>query len=352
MGIGLPKIEIEFTKLAVSAIERSMRGVVAIIVRDTKTVMKVYKGIEEIKTGDFSATNIKHIKEGFHGTPASVIVVPIGAEAPVSDALNVLKGMYFNYLAMPESVAADVTDIVAFVKGQYANKKKIYKAVVANNSADHEGIINFITTGIKMKDGTTKTTEEFTVRLASVFAGLPFTRSATYHAFLDVASIDEIDDPDQAVNNGELILINDGRKIKIGRAVNSLVTYTSEKTVDFSKIRIIEILDMIREDIRMTFEDHYVGKYENSYVNKQMFVTAVNAYFKGLTFERVLEAEFDNKARISVSGQRQYLESIGQDTTKITDAQIVRANTGSNVFLAGNLSVLDAMEDLKFAIGL
>ncbi len=351
--MGLPKIEIVFRTLAVSAIARSMRGIVALIVRDTKTEMKIYKGIEEVKDTDFNAANIKHIKEAFYGTPSKVIAVPIAADGPVSEALTVLKGMYWNYLAMPEATAADVTDIVAFIKGQRTLKKKIFKAVLPNATGpDHEGIINFTTTGIKMKDGTDMTTEAFCVRLASVFAGLPFTRSATYYVFPDVASIHEIDDPDAAIDGGELILINDGKKVKIGRAVNSLVTFTAEKSKSFSKIRIVEIMDMILEDIRMTYEDEYVGKYPNSFQNKLMFVTAVNAYFQELIIENVLEREGENRARIDAAAQKQYLESIGKDTSEMSEGQILRANTSSNVYLAGNVSMLDAMEDLKFVIGL
>ncbi len=351
--MGLPKIEIVFKTLAVSAIARSMRGIVAVILRDTKTEMKIYKGIEEVKDTDFSAANIKHVKEAFYGTPSRVIVVPIGAEAPISEALTILKGMYWNYLSMPEATAADTSDIVAFVKGQRTLKKKIFKAVVANAiGPDHEGIINFTTTGIKMKDGTEKTTEEFTVRLASVFAGLPFTRSATYYVFPDVASIEEIDEPDEAIDSGQLILVNDGKKVKIGRAINSLVTFTAEKSKSFSKIRLVEIMDMILEDIRMTYEDEYVGKYPNSFQNKLMFVTAVNAYFQGLVIENVLEKEAENKARIDAAAHKLYLESVGKDTSEMTEGQLLRANTGSNVFLAGGVSALDAMEDLKFAIAI
>ncbi|WP_276912996.1 phage tail sheath C-terminal domain-containing protein [Aneurinibacillus aneurinilyticus] len=351
--MGLPKIEIVFRTLAVSAIARSMRGIVALIVRDTKTEMKIYKGIEEVKDTDFNAANIKRVKEAFYGTPSKVIVVPIGAEAPVSEALTILKGMYWNYLAMPEATAADTTDIVAFVKGQRTLKKKIFKAVVANATGpDHEGIINFTTTGIKMKDGTEKTTEEFTVRLASVFAGLPFTRSATYYVFPDVASIEEIDDPDEAIDSGQLILVNDGKKVKIGRAVNSLVTFTAEKHQEFSKIRIVEILDMVLEDIRSTFEDEYVGKYVNSYINKLMFFRAVNAYFEELVTESVLEATGNNSAQIDVLAQKRYLESRGKDTSAMSEAEIKQANTGSNVFGSGSISALDAMEDLKFDIAI
>lgn len=350
--MGLPTIDIIFKTLAISAVTRSMRGVVALVLHDTKVGVTTYKGIEEVLDSHYSATNVKHVKEAFYAAPYRVIVVAIAAESPVSDALNQLKGMYFNYLAVPEATAAEVTDIATFIKSQRANNKKGFKAVLANSASDDEGIINFTTAGITLKDGTTMTTGAFTARLASVFATLPFTRSATYYAFSDVASITEIDDANETINAGELILVNDGRKVKIGRAVNSLVTFTADKSKDFSKIRIVEILDMIREDVRSTFEDEYVGKFPNSYVYKRLFATSVTAYFATMAIENALEREAVNRASISVEQQRLYLQSIGNNTDNMKEADILRANTGSNVFLDANISVLDAMEDLKFVISM
>ena len=61
------------------------------------------------------------------------------------------------------------------------------------------------------------------------------------------------------MDNGKLILINDGTKIKIARGVNSLTTTSDSKGDDFKKIKIMEAVDMIRDDIRTTFEDEFVG---------------------------------------------------------------------------------------------
>lgn len=345
-----PSISIIFQQLAASAVRRSQRGVVALVIRDAKTGVKVYKGIEDVKSVDFSAENIKYIKEAFYGTPYRVAVVAIAEVDEISVALDQLKTMYFNYLAIPVATAQENTDIAMFIKGQRANKKKIFKAVLCDSPSDHESIINFTTTGIKKADGTDMTSGAFSVRLASVFAGLPFTRSATYYEFADIASFNAIDDEDEAVDSGELVLLNDGKRIKLGRAVNSLTTFTATKTKSFSKIRIMEILDMIFEDIRSTFENDYTGKYVNSFQNKLLLVSAINAYFATLATQYVLEKEAVNRADISLEQTKLYLQGKGKDTDELTDAQIIRANTESNVFLDARISPLDAMEDLTLII--
>ena len=61
---------------------------------------------------------------------------------------------------------------------------------------------------------------------------------------------------------------------------------TEDKSDDFAKIKILEAVDMIRDDIRTTFEDEFVGKVENSYDNKIVFIAAVNKYFKDLAKPR------------------------------------------------------------------
>lgn len=53
---------------------------------------------------------------------------------------------------------------------------------------------------------------------------------------------------------------------------------------------------------------------------------------------------------INVAKQKQYLESIGVDTSEMDEQAIKEANTGSHVFLKGTISILDAIEDVDIFI--
>ena len=202
-------------------------------------------------------------------------------------------------------------------------------AVVANATApDCEGIVNLCVSGLTLEDGAMEA-KDYAVRVAALLAALPLTRSAA----------------------GKLIIVPGREGYRLGRAVNSLTTLTPDKAAPFQKIKIVEGIDLIRGDIAKAFESGYVGKVLNDYDNKLLLVTAINAYLKGLEGD-VLDKTADNRCFVSLSGQRSYLESRGTDTSEMKDTDILKANTGSQVFLEAKLTFCDAMEDLALVISM
>jgi hypothetical protein len=349
--MGLPEININFSSLAVSAIQRSQRGIVALILMDDTGVFdtKEYKTITDIDPLDWTADNLAYIEHAFLGIPSKIIVERLDADAALyTDALTRLAGKRFNYLAIPGIESLKVAAISTWLKAQRDNDKKTFKAVLPSSLSDHEGIINFTTGGIVVGDET-YTASEYTARIAGILAGLSLTRSATYFVLPEVESITESADADADVDDGMLILINDGEKIKIARGVNSLTTTTVSKGVDFKKIKIIEGHDLVKEDITRTFNDDYVGKINNSYDNQVLFITAANAYLSGIAGD-VLDPSADNTVGVHIEAQRASWLAQGTDVSELTDQEIKEKSFGSKVFLAGPLKFLDAVEDLQFNI--
>jgi len=357
--LGLPKINIEFNSLAVSAIERSMRGVVALILKDDTNDFKTkgYTGIEQIEEEDWTPENLDIIQKTFLGSPQLVFIERLSegleeGETSYNDALKRLKNKKFNYLAVPQiDENGDTSIISTWIQRQRDNNKKTFKAVLPHADADHEGIINFTTTGITVDDKE-YTTAEYTGRVAGALAALPFTRSATYLQFNEIDSIDEHENPNEAIDNGELILINDGENIKIGREVNSLTEITGNKTEDYQSIRVVEIMDLIKDDIRNVFENEYVGKVNNIYDNQVLFFRSVNAYFAGLAGDEILDANFDNRASVDVNAQRLAWEEIGTDTSNWDEQQVKNMSFKTNVFTAANVKIVQTIEDLDMQIAM
>lgn len=352
--MGLPEINIEFIGKAVTAIKRSQLGIVALILKDDVQTADslTYKSVEEVKTEQWSEDNLDYIQKTFMGTPSKIIIERLPTTAvDYNAALIRLNNKRFNYLAIPGIEEKDTTNIASWIKSKRTNQKKTFKAVLPNNDADHEGIINFTTSGIKVGDKD-YTTAEYTARIAGIMAGLPFTRSSTYFELNEVDAINELEDPDKAVDDGELILINDGENIKIGRGVNSLTTTTGSKTEDFKSIRIMEVQDMIKDDIAMTFDKYYVGKLNNIYDNQVLFIRSINAYFAGLGDQEILDPNFANKAEVHVRKQRLAWEGIGTDTSEWDDQKVREMSFKRNVFLGGNVKIVDAMEDLDLDIAI
>lgn len=148
-------------------------------------------------------------------------------------------------------------------------------------------------------------------------------------------------------------LYNDGERVVIARGVNSLTTVTEVETADLQKIKINAIQDQIEGDIYSTINKSYIGNYSNSYDNKCLLITAIKGYLRGLEATEGgkgwLKAD-SSTMEINVAKQKQYLESIGVDTSEMDEQAIKEANTGSHVFLKGTISILDAIEDVDIFI--
>ncbi len=356
--MGLPEILIEFKKKAETAVIRSRNGVVAAILLDTTksgdgNLSYKYNFEADIPKEDWSEKNLDYINKIFMGSPRRVIVERVQSEDEYDDALARLKNKQWNWLTVPEIADEKVESIKTWIVAQRA-AKKIFKAVLPSSETasnfNDEGIVEFATGGIKV--GTKSyTTAEYCARIAGLLAGLPMTESATYHVLAEVDGITESITPDNDIDAGKFILVDDGEKIKVGRGINSLHIISGDKTEDMKKIKIIEGMDLMRDDIRKTFEENYVGV-NNSYDNKILFIAAINNYFDILRDDGVLYDEFDNSADIDIAAQRKWLSEHSVDVSEMSDEQIRAARTGSYVFVQANVQFSDALEDLHFVINM
>lgn len=346
--MGLPEILIEFKAAASTAVSRSGNGIVALILRDAtnSTVSYSYTREAQIVKSHWTAANLDYLNKVFLGRPARVLVERIGAEDGYTAALDRLKNKRWNYLAIPD-LTEDGQEIADWIIAQ-REAKKTFKAVLPNYAADNEAIINFATEDIKV--GTkTYTAAQYCVRIAGLVAGMPLNASCTYSVLPEVESISESTNPNGDIDSGKLILINDGASIKIGRGVNSLTTINGSKTDDMKKIKIVEGMDLMRDDIRTSFEDNYIGV-ANSYDNKLLFINAVNVYLSGLVRDGVLYDAYNNTAYIDIDAQRRWLESKDPSYAGYSDEEIKKADTSSYVFAGCSVKFQDAIEDLAFSI--
>ena len=347
--MGLPEIFIAFETAAVSAVTRSARGAVALVLDDATPeapAVATYQSLADVPAGLFEEDNYRLMELVFLAAPAKVTVVRL-QDDDAQGAFAALDKLTYNWLAAP---CLESSLVVSYIKSRRESGKAV-KAVVANAAApDHEGIVNLCASGLVLDSGEIDAAD-YAVRIAGLLAALPLTRSATYAQLAEVVSCDSSEDPDAEIDAGKLILVQGRSGWRLGRAVNSLTTLTPAKAAPFQKIKIVEGIDLIQTDIATTFETGYIGKVLNDYDNKLLLVTAVNAYFKELEGD-VLDKTAENLCAVSLAGQKSYLEGQGTDTSGMEDAQILRANTGSQVFLEARLTFCDAMEDLSLEISM
>lgn len=347
--MGLPNIVVEFMTKANTAITRSERGIVCLVVNDaTKTdTLYAYRSVAEVVTEDWTTENLQVIKDAFHDGPTRVYVVRLTEEGTFADATATLNTLKINWLAF----TGEGQDAVAeYVKVRNAKKGAApIKAVVAGVAADDMHIVNFSNTAVK-RIGADADTEArlYLGRIAGLLAALSLEKTATYYIFDDLQSVTDVEDADGAVEAGKFVLFNDYGTVRVARAVNSATKVEKE---DMKKITIVEGMDLMREDIMATFKEQYVGQYKNTADNQAVFVAAVNGYFRTLGMRGVLNPDYANLAEIDVEAHREALVAAGNVEALDWDDAAVKNNPyRSYVYVKANVQFSDGIEDLEFKI--
>lgn len=398
--MGAPSIDICFIERAVSAVTRGERGIVMLWVKDTLPILAV-NPITVVTESDIpenlSKETVEQVKlamKGYINAPRKVLVYCMGTagttdvedtdtevtdtgttdtktiDAEYKAAMRAAETIRFDYLAIP-TVETDGKgeDVATWVKSMREQKKKKIKAVLPNVAADNEGIINFTTENIVRTETVTEkdgrktvvdvhyTTEQYCARIAGLIAGTPMTISCTYAPLSELSDCTRLTDNDTPVDKGEFIIFYDSEKVKVVRGVNSFVTTIDGKGDSFKKIKIVEAMDMINDDIVRTAQDSYLGKYANTYSNKCLLITAISSYFAQLKRDDIISSY---SIGLDADAIRFYLKGKGlkaslddgtlKEVDDCSDEEIITADTGASVFLTGRVKILDAIEDIKMPI--
>ena len=387
--LGMPSVNIAFIEAGIEAIQRSQRGIVALLLEeDTDTVTKLLTD----HIGSDGKTTIKAIKNPFtvyttddipdelsddnkdYITKASIGYVKSPYRVKVylmdkvtdetenaaadkfADALKTLATDRWDYLAIPTIVTAQCESVATWLKTNRENKGKRSKVVLPGYAADYEGVINFSNTKI-VTASKTYTGSQYTPRIAGLIACTPLTISATYAPLSEVIDCDRYteDENDEKVNNGEFFIWYDGEKFKMSRAMNSLVTTTQGKLEAYQTIKSVDIMDAIYDDIKKTAQDSYIGKYTNDYDNKQLLISAIMGYFKELEDGRLLQKDY-SEVDINVEKVRTYQLEHGlytkEELADMDDLAIKKLDTKKQVLLTAKIKILDAMEDIDLPINI
>lgn len=362
--MGAPQVNISFIEKAKTIFERAERGIVGLVLKDQVSEKEfTVQFIDDIPE-DLSEFNKEQIKLALKGNvtaPKKVVCYVMsengyGVDEMYKEAMKWIRKTKIHFLAVP-TVETDgmLSDMVQFVKDEVGkNKNRIMAIFPYSQTEDNENIIGCEFTAYTSEETHTATSgvytaEEYCSRIAGFIAGTPFTESITYGTLNDLSDCERLteEEKDTAVDAGKLILMHDGEKVKIVRGVNTFVSTTKTKSLSYKKIKIVNIMNLMFDDLRKTIQDQYIGKFNNDYDDKLILVTAVNSYFKNLINQSIITS---GEASIDIEAQRNYLIQSGVDTTEMTDQEILEANTGSIVYLKGTVGIPDAIEDVEFPI--
>lgn len=328
------------------------------IIKDTAPkVNPICVYTEKDVPSDISEENKEQIRlalKGYINTPSKILVYIIGEGEQVSyeEALKYFEFKKVNWLCCPNAVTDNQTEtLTEWVKGQREQKNRV-KMILPETPADDEGVINFATKSVTVGEKE-YTAEQFCSRIAGLLAGTPTTMSSTFAVLDDVTDCEKLNrqQADAAIDSGKFILYHDGEKIKVGRGVNSLSTVGAGKSHIWKKIKVVETMDMANDDLTLLLEDYYIGKYPNTYDNKCMAISASSDYLEELKRAGLLD---DYALDFDEEGIKDYLEKNKGFTRDEVEAMkrniLIQQNTDEKLFLAGRLSIVDALEDVHIEI--
>lgn len=360
--MGLPEISVYFKEKGIAAIESAKRGIILLLLNDASvqavTKYTVFDNDDIPET--LSEDNKKQIELaliGYQTTPYKIVVLAFpktGRTADINAKLKAAEALKFTYLVYPEATTEESTTIATWIKAQRTQKDNKVKAVLYKTAADNDGIINVTNEYFEVK--TKKYTgQQYLSRIAGLICGTPATIACTFAPLPEVTGVEFVDREtlDRRIDNGEFVVFDDGEKIKVARGVNSFVTTVQDKGKSFKKIKLVELMDMVHDDIKKTAEDNYLGKYANSYDNRCLLITAINGYFLELEANSLAE-KGKNNCSIDVEATKIYLMKNGRKTKEelkqMKEIDIKYENIGDNVFLTAEMSLLDAIETIKLPI--
>jgi len=225
-----------------------------------------------------------------------------------TDAMDAFETQTFNTLALDGISSSTIqTAFVTWVKqvraegkliqmvmgGSAANDIDATAVTIAtgrsNTDYDEAGIINVGVGGIL--DDVSYSSAMVACYVAGLIAGKNLNESVTYAPtpFSDVTRRWTAAEQRLAVTNGVFLLVNDGRKVKVLKGINSLNTLSGDMNAQWKKVRTIRSMDAMSTDMLRTAEDLYIGKVNNNANGRGALIEAFKEYMRTMAMGGVIE---------------------------------------------------------------
>lgn len=208
--------------------------------------------------------------------------------------LTKIESYSFNVLACPSSTSTVIALFAAYTKRMREDMGIKFQTVVYRTASDYEGVIN-------LENAITDITADFPAYslvywLAGKEAACAVNRDNTNQIY-DGEYIVDVNYSQTALANGikagKLMFHKVGDTARILDDVNSLVTYTVEKSSDFSSNQVIRVLDQVGNDIASLFNSRYIGKIQNNRAGRVSLWNDIVTYLNTLLNISAID-EFDS----------------------------------------------------------
>ena len=259
------------------------------------------KNCKAILGKDYDSYDVIALREIFcHAN--KVYIYDLGTDGKVADAINAFEAYDFNVLCAYTATAADVTAYITAVKGWRDDMGKKCQVVVYNQeSPDHEGVINVVST--VSDDGAVE--HALVAWVAGAEAGCKISESCTNMLYDGEHTIKT--DKTQAqledcIENGQIAFHLVYGDVRLLEDINSLVSINADKGEDFKSNQTIRVIDQIANDIAKLFNTKYLGRIPNNASGRVSLWADIVAHHKQLEAAQAIE-NFDSSLLTVAQGE-------------------------------------------------
>ena len=353
--MGQPSIQIQFQTAAKESISLLSKGNLGNHPADENGAgAHIITGVDEIPK-EITAANQGYLQRALIGSdnrPQKVFAYVLTADGEMGEALQYFSTQNVDYLCPPpEGEEADVTALIDWVKKQREDQR-IYKAVVANQAADCEGVINFTISGHPGWGSRLYTAAQYVSRIAGILVGGAVKGSCTYKP-----------------------LLGGGRLYPTGKQGGGGCG-RGQRGIDFAPRRPqgqagqgSQQPDHHRRGQRRDAEKNQDCGNQRPYylrpascgggslhrqVQQRLFGQVDLAFLISAYLQEMEEAGYlkagTSFAAIDMDAQRAYLKKQGVNVDGMTEQQIKEADTDTFVFVLVKCRPLDAIEDVVICV--
>ncbi len=201
------------------------------------------------------------------GMPLTGGADPTVTAADHADFLQALEPYRFDIVVYDGTDSTLIQTYAAFVERISERVGQKCQAVMAGASAcDSEWVIS-VDNGVELSDGTVLTPQQCTWWLGGAEAGALYNDSLTYAQYpYAVGAVPKLTDDQvtQAVQAGKIVFIDSFDTVKVCTDVNTFTSYTVDKGPEYSKNRVMRVLDQFCNDVYRQFSLYYIGKTDNN----------------------------------------------------------------------------------------
>lgn len=222
-------------------------------------------------TGDLAASAGTSLSGGNDGTVSS---------AAYSAFLAALEPYTFNILIYDSTDNMVQAAYIAFIKRMRDNLGKKCQAVMAGAESNSDAVIS-VKNGVILSNGSIITPQQATWWVGGAEAGANYSESLVYAQYPDAVNVSPrltASEIDEALSKGQIVFFEEFGSVKVVSDINTLTTYTPDKSEAFGLNQVIRTLDAIANDVYKNFSQNYIGKIQNNSSGRDLLKAWIVGY--------------------------------------------------------------------------